>query len=593
MALKTLPEIFEKDLTCPICQEIFTDPVTLKCGHNFCWKCVCDYWETLNNQSCPICRALGSKTELHINITLLSITDSFKKKPKARPKGMCSEHEEKLKLFCLEDQDLICVVCQTSKRHQKHKCCPIKEAALEYKKEVKMALTPLQDTGKTFTKVLEECDKHLKDILDQTDKTEKQIKEDFVKLHRFLHEEEKNMLADLKKEKEEKEQKVREKIKSISEEMTSLLNNIKEIEKKLDQEDNLFLMQQRMPCLNGHGVNPGELRDWVQRCVWLFGNTNTALLAELCHSFLLKLNPQAVDLAHKDFGPEAQGTVSGKPFLQELVRMVKTFSSLDCASTALRKTMMQRIFARAGGNRGPLSGHEFFRPIRGASRGGARGSFRGSRGSPSRGASSVPKGCGAAVSESSRHKKEHLQLYKHFSLVPVTLDPNTAHSTLTLSEDLTTVTCGSTRKKLPNTPERFDKCVSVLGSQGFSSGRHSWVVDVGNKTDWSLGVAEESANRKGQVYLAPENGYWTIILRDGDTYSACTNRRIRLELENRPKKLLVSLDYEAGKVLFYNADDMSRIFTFRHNFTQKLFPYFSPCTNTDNKNGDPMQICPL
>nr|XP_006011008.2 PREDICTED: zinc-binding protein A33-like [Latimeria chalumnae] len=176
---------------------------------------------------------------------------------------------------------------------------------------------------------------------------------------------------------------------------------------------------------------------------------------------------------------------------------------------------------------------------------------------------------------------------------PVTLDPNTAHSTLTLSEDLTTVTCGSTRKKLPNTPERFDKCVSVLGSQGFSSGRHSWVVDVGNKTDWSLGVAEESANRKGQVYLAPENGYWTIILRDGDTYSACTNRRIRLELENRPKKLLVSLDYEAGKVLFYNADDMSRIFTFRHNFTQKLFPYFSPCTNTDNKNGDPMQICPL
>nr|XP_014339559.1 PREDICTED: zinc-binding protein A33-like [Latimeria chalumnae] len=84
----------------------------------------------------------------------------------------------------------------------------------------------------------------------------------------------------------------------------------------------------------------------------------------------------------------------------------------------------------------------------------------------------------------------------------VTLDPNTAHPKLTLSEDLMAVTVGSTRRDdLPDNLERVDKCVSVLGSEGFTSGRHSWVVDVGNKTKWSLGDARESINRKGKINL--------------------------------------------------------------------------------------------
>nr|XP_014339612.1 PREDICTED: E3 ubiquitin-protein ligase TRIM17-like [Latimeria chalumnae] len=128
-----VPKGFEKELTCSVCHDIFTDPVTLTCGHNFCQKCVCDYWGKGDTQLCPVCRAFVSITNLKRNFALLSMVDSLKKEPKAQPEDVCSEHEEKLKLFCLEDKELICLVCQTSERHQNHKFRPIKEVALHYK----------------------------------------------------------------------------------------------------------------------------------------------------------------------------------------------------------------------------------------------------------------------------------------------------------------------------------------------------------------------------------------------------------------------------------------------------------------------------
>uniref|UniRef100_H2ZU22 B30.2/SPRY domain-containing protein n=1 Tax=Latimeria chalumnae TaxID=7897 RepID=H2ZU22_LATCH len=157
----------------------------------------------------------------------------------------------------------------------------------------------------------------------------------------------------------------------------------------------------------------------------------------------------------------------------------------------------------------------------------------------------------------------------------VTLDPNTAHLKLTVSEDLTTLTLGSTRRKdLPDNLERFDTCACVLGSEGFTSGRHSWVVDVENQTYWILGVAAESANRKGKLCLRPELGYWTVGL-DGGGYFAVTDKgETQLKMLMIPKKLLVCVDYKDGKVSFSIADDMSHIYTFTQKLKHKIFPFF-------------------
>nr|XP_014339425.1 PREDICTED: tripartite motif-containing protein 35-like [Latimeria chalumnae] len=246
MDLKRSAGSLEEDITCSICQELFKDPVITKCGHNFCRECVCEYWKEKMSQSCPICGADSAISELITIHTLRNIIEKYKKeskKSKPQSESLCSQHGEELKLYCLEEQEAICVVCQTSRKHENHKFLPIKEAAQEFKEELKNSLKLLQDTHQKIAVLKEKYGGNLNNIHDQADKIEKQIKEDFVKLHQFLHEEEKNLLADLKKEKQEKEQKMRAMEESIVQDVTSVSKMITDIQEKMDEENQIFLMR--------------------------------------------------------------------------------------------------------------------------------------------------------------------------------------------------------------------------------------------------------------------------------------------------------------------------------------------------------------
>ncbi|XP_075268258.1 E3 ubiquitin-protein ligase TRIM39 [Opisthocomus hoazin] len=174
----------------------------------------------------------------------------------------------------------------------------------------------------------------------------------------------------------------------------------------------------------------------------------------------------------------------------------------------------------------------------------------------------------------------------------VTLDPETAHPNLVLSDDRKSVRFVDVRPRdLPDTPRRFTIYPCVLAAQGFTSGRHYWEVEVGDKTHWALGVCKDSVSRKGELTPLPETGYWRVRLWNGDKYAATTTPFTPLTLRVKPKRVGVFVDYEAGKVAFYNVTDRSHIYTFTDTFTEKIWPLFYPGIRAGRKNAAPLVIC--
>uniref|UniRef100_A0AAY4E041 TRI39 ligase n=1 Tax=Denticeps clupeoides TaxID=299321 RepID=A0AAY4E041_9TELE len=188
---------------------------------------------------------------------------------------------------------------------------------------------------------------------------------------------------------------------------------------------------------------------------------------------------------------------------------------------------------------------------------------------------------------------EHSVLFDSFLVVePVTLDPTTAYPCLHVSPCGRSVRVGSIQPCLPNNPERFTLYNIVLGSQPFSQGRHYWEVEVAGKTAWGLGIAAASVNRKEEISLCPEDGFWTMVLRNGSEYEACTSaEECPLTLTRQPGRVGVYLDYDRGQVSFYNAEDMSHIFSFSDAcFEGQVYPYFNPWPIINGRNREPLII---
>ncbi|KAL6483710.1 hypothetical protein MHYP_G00085820 [Metynnis hypsauchen] len=347
----------EEELSCPVCCDIFRDPVVLSCSHSVCKTCLQKFWETKGSRECPVCRRRSSKTEPPISLTLKNLCESFlesrSQRSSAGSEGLCILHNEKLKLFCLDDQQPVCVVCQTSKIHKSHEFCPVDEAVTDFKDKLKSALEPLQKNLKVLEEAKQDYDQTAAHIKTQAQHTERQIKEEFEKLHQFLRDEEAARIAALKEEEEQKSQMMRRKIEEMNGEISALSDAIRNIEKEMKAEDVLFLQN-------------------------------------------LKSTMKQVE-----FTPKNPEKTSG-----DLINVVKHLSNLKF-----------RVW-------------------------------------------------------------ENMQEVLQYT--PVTLDPNTAHPDLHLSDDLTAVENRKQRSSLPDNPERFDEWWCVLGSEGFNSGIHCWDVQVGD-----------------------------------------------------------------------------------------------------------------
>lgn len=171
--------------------------------------------------------------------------------------------------------------------------------------------------------------------------------------------------------------------------------------------------------------------------------------------------------------------------------------------------------------------------------------------------------------------------------VSVTLDPDTAHRELFLSEDHRSVRRKASQQNLPKIPGRFFLDPCVLGREAFSSGRCYWEVEAGDRTYWELGVCEENMERTWAIKESPQHGVWSLE-RYVDKCHALTSPRTLLPLSEPPSRVGIFLDYEAGEVSFFSVPDGSHIYTFSQaSFSGCLRPFF--CLWFDDPT--PLSIC--
>uniref|UniRef100_A0A667Y059 Tripartite motif containing 35-13 n=1 Tax=Myripristis murdjan TaxID=586833 RepID=A0A667Y059_9TELE len=235
----------EDDLCCPVCHDVFKDPVVLLCSHSFCKACLQSWWTEKPTKDCPVCQRRSSRSDPPVSLVLKNLCEAFllqrDQRASAGPELLCSLHSEKLRLFCLDHQQPVCIICLHSDKHTNHKFRPIDEAAQDHREELQKSLKPLQEKLELFNEVKGNCDQTAEHIKVQARRTERQIKEEFKKLHQFLHEEEEARIAALREEEEQKSRTMKEKTEALSREIAALSDTIRAIEKELRAEDVSFL----------------------------------------------------------------------------------------------------------------------------------------------------------------------------------------------------------------------------------------------------------------------------------------------------------------------------------------------------------------
>ncbi|KAM3679795.1 E3 ubiquitin-protein ligase TRIM7-like [Ammospiza maritima maritima] len=439
--------------TCPLCLDVFEQPVLTACGHSFCGQCLTAVLgDPPRPAACPQCRAPLEPGSQRPNRSLGDLAEVVRSLEEVAARPRCPQHGKVLALFCDPCAALLCAPCRDGPEHRGHRVRPAEEAARELQETLQRNLLSLQEQKEN----LKSRGDQKREDLQVTLRSELQrVAESFEELQQCLEEQKETLLAQLEQMSHELVSKSEEYTYRVLERQSLLDTVIAQIQEKEEQPAVEFLK-------------------------------DVGTILSSCEAAKAPIS--------EPFSPELQRSIQNS---QQLMDMVDQF----------------RVNLR---------------------------------------------------SEIDWGRREQ-----------VTLDPDTAHPRLILSKKRKMLQLRNEEQNIPDNPKRFTCSCSVLGSQGFTSGRHYWEVEVGEKRSWAVGVALESVPRKTWINLRSSEKVWGLrMMFDGQYRTVCMTSEV-LELREKLLRIRVHLEYEAGLVTFYNAEDMTLIQQLEATFTEKVFPYFS------------------
>lgn len=529
--------VSEAQLQCAVCLCVFSEPVTVPCGHTFCRACVERHWEDAVQRRCPSCgEAFAGCPPLRLNSIIADVTLNLKgargdprlardgevpcdvcgepkrrasrsclaclasyceahlkphlsvarlkQHPLAPPtrhleRRVCPRHRRPLQLFCKTDQTCVCMTCPVHD-HRSHDVGPLKDQYEKKRLELEGREAELWEMIQERRRAIVGTRHALKAGRTAAQREVADGVQVFAALAGRLRRAEAELIDEVEERQKAAEAQARAVVQELEEEVAALLERQAELERLHAANDHLHFLQ--------------DLRT---------------------------LSPAPPAAAARDWTAVSVGPPSHE-------------GAVRAAVERLRRTLDEEMEALVAG--------------------------------------------------------AELNRLRRFA-VDVTLDPDTAHSALLLSEDGKRVHHGFGRRSLPDSPARFDPCCCVVALQAFASGCFYFEVQVEGKSRWTVGVANASVQRKGVVPLSPENGHWSVWLKNGTQYAALVGTPRPLTPRSRPQRVGVFVDMDKRQVSFYDGDTAAVLYAFTGcSFTEKLLPFFSPGVNDDGVNSAPLVI---
>ncbi|XP_034540616.1 E3 ubiquitin-protein ligase TRIM21-like [Notolabrus celidotus] len=534
----------EDQFLCSICLDLFTDPVSTPCGHHFCKTCITDHWDVKVPYDCPNCKEVfKTRPELHVNTFISEMVAQFRQS--AQQEARSSSSEQRVS----KQGEVPCDVCTGTKLKARKSCLVCLTSYCET--HLKPHLTTrglkrhqLMDPVENLEGRM--CEKHEKPL------------ELFCKNDQMCV----CMMCTILDHKTHDVVPLREGYKGKK---AKLGNTEAEIQQMI-QKRRLKIAEFKQSVELSKKNADREMAEGVQ------------VFSALMETVERRLNNLMDTIKEKQKETEEQAEGFIKELQQEISELEKRSSEVKKLSRSEDHLhLLQNITSL---NTAP--------PTKNWT--GVRVHPTSYEGTVVRAVKQLKETLSEQMKKLFEAELKRVQQYE----VDLTLDPDTAHPALILSDDGKQVHCGDEEKNLPDNLERFSKYTIVSSKQSFSSGRFYFEVQVKGKTDWDLGVARESINRKGDITLTPQDGLWTIWLRNENEYKALADPPVDLSLQSGPEKVGVFVDYEEGLLSFYDVDAAALIYSFTGcSFTEKLYPYFEPCSNDGGKNSAPLIISPV